>query len=364
MKTASGVDKDEELLRQVHQFYELCSVSVSEEGHIEETLGSLDEWNFDAIVVNEMIGRNALPIIYCRFCAVYDSVGALGIDPELLCNFAKKIQAGYSATARFYGYARGIDMVQSMHYFLLRGMGINWPLAVLDMARFTLFTSALVAHVGNPGYTNEFLIKTRHPRALRYNDHAMTFNHALAYVSQQLYDPETNFMLQWEPGQSERFRSQIILSVMKLELKRHFSELSELNTRLSTDSNFPTDSIDDRNALNGFLLRACDMSWAARPNNVFTRWSERFMDELFRQGDEEKKIGITVSTFCDRDVTVSVKVQLARLLLIVCPFLSAFALIYEQKQWPGAKELQKELIDEGEALNRHLLFTKMNKEPH
>ena len=82
----------------------------------------LDNWNFDAMQVCDMIGRNALPIVFCRFVAIYDFVEVLKVDPELLCNFAKKIQAGYSTSTRFNGYARAIDMVQSMHYFLMRGM--------------------------------------------------------------------------------------------------------------------------------------------------------------------------------------------------------------------------------------------------
>ena len=62
-----------------------------------------------------------------------------------------------------------------------------------------------------------------------------------------------------------------------------------------------------------FLLRACDLSWAARPNTIFMRWSERYMEECFRQGDAEKRIGIPVSAFCDRDATVPDKVGRLRI---------------------------------------------------
>ena len=135
--TASSVDKDDEVGKLVRQFNEFCQVTVSEEGHIDETLMGLDNWNFDAMQVCDMIGRNALPIVFCRFVAIYDFVEVLKVDPELLCNFAKKIQAGYSTSTRFNGYARAIDMVQSMHYFLMRGMGKTWSKGVVDMSRYT-----------------------------------------------------------------------------------------------------------------------------------------------------------------------------------------------------------------------------------
>ena len=37
------------------------------------------------------------------------------------------------------------------------------------------------------------------------------------------------------------------------------------------------------------------------------------MEECFRQGDAEKRIGIPVSTFCDRDATVPDKVGRLRM---------------------------------------------------
>merc|ERR1719321_196755 len=354
--------KDDEYTRNLRTFYELCWISPAEEQHIEETLHALDEWGFDGIQGEEMIGKMAVPIVFCRLATMYDFLGSLSLDSELLCNFTKKVQSGFSEFSLFHGSGRALDMIQAVHYFQLKGLGVNWLNRNVDMLRFTLFTAALVANCGHPGYTTEFLVKTRHLRALRYNDQNILRNHTMAFISQQLSDPETNFALQWEPAQAKHFRELLIRMVLKLDLHRHFQELGELNTKVSSDMSYPQDTLDDRTSMACFALRAADLACRARPNNIYNRWIERHAEENFSQGDMERQFGVSISAFCDRDAVNIDKMEYAVLSIIVSPYLSAFALVFDNRQWPGCKELQKEVIDDGEATNRTLLHEKLVKE--
>jgi len=68
-----------------------------------------------------------------------------------------------------------------------------------------------------------------------------------------------------------------------------------------------------------------------------------------------------VSTFCDRDVVQPDKVELSILMIMTTPFLSAFALVFDNKNWPGAKELEKDVVNECEN-NRLHLMAKLSKE--
>merc|ERR1719326_2458936 len=83
----SGTDREEEVARQVRQFYEMSYISVTEEQHIEETLTEFDAWNFDAMTIHEMIGKIATTVIFCRLVALYDLVQSLGLDADNLSNF-------------------------------------------------------------------------------------------------------------------------------------------------------------------------------------------------------------------------------------------------------------------------------------
>merc|ERR1719331_1417413 len=357
----SGTDREEEVARQVRQFYEMSFITVTEEQHIEETLADFDAWNFDAMAVHEMIGKIATTVIFCRVVALYDLVHSLSLDAEKLANFAKKIQSSFSPNVRFNGATRALDMIQAVHYFHVRGLGGGWSTYSSDRGTLALFTGALVAHCCNPGFTNDFLVKTRHPRALRYNDNAIILNYTLAFVSQTLREKDSNFLAQWSSSSVSRFRAMLIDMVLKLDITRHFPQLGELSTKLSTDQNFPNDIPAERASMYAFSLRAANLAWCARPVNTFSKWSERHIEELFLQGDLEKQVGVLVSTFCDRDVVQPDKVELSILMIMVTPFLSAFALVFDNKNWPGAKELQKDVMGECEA-NRLHLHAKLTKE--
>jgi hypothetical protein len=357
----SGTDREEEIARQVRQFYEMNFITVTEEQHIEETLQDFDAWNFDAVAVNEMIGKIATQVIYCRMVAVYDLVQTISLDAEKLANFAKKIQSSFSPNVRFNGATRALDMIQAVHYFHVRGLGGGWSTYSSDRGTLALFTGALVAHCCNPGFTNDFLVKTRHPRALRYNDNAIILNYTLAFVSQTLREKDSNFLAQWSSSSVSRFRAMLIDMVLKLDITRHFPQLGELSAKLSTDQNFPNDIPAERNSMYAFSLRAANLAWCARPVSTFQKWSERHIEELFTQGDLEKQVGVLVSTFCDRDVVQPDKVELSILMIMTTPFLSAFALVFDNKNWPGAKELEKDVVNECEN-NRLHLMAKLSKE--
>merc|ERR1712139_364707 len=124
---------------------------------------------------------------------------------------------------------------------------------------------------------------------------------------------------------------------------------------------FPERHPGERNSMYAFSLRAANLAWCARPVSTFTKWSERHIEELFTQGDLEKQVGVLVSTFCDRDVVQPDKVELSILMIMVTPFLSAFALVFDNKNWSGAKELQKDVVGECEN-NRLHLMAKLSKE--
>merc|ERR1711966_51405 len=90
-------------------------------------------------------------------------------------------------------------MLHAIHYFANHGLTDLLP----PFELFTLFFSALAVHFSHPGLSSEFLIKTRHPRALRYNDQAVVENYNMSRTAMMLMDPECNFLLQWEASRAE-----------------------------------------------------------------------------------------------------------------------------------------------------------------
>lgn len=50
-------------------------------------------------------------------------------------------------------------------------------------------------------------------------------------------------------------------------------------------------------------LHACDVGNPVRPFNISKQWSHLVLDEFWKQGDQEKAVGLPVSFLCDRNTT-------------------------------------------------------------
>jgi len=64
-----------------------------------------------------------------------------------------------------------------MHYFMSIG-GLQSGLKKLDL--FSVFIANIIHDYEHPGYSNQFVVRTKHPIALRYSDQFVLENHHLA----------------------------------------------------------------------------------------------------------------------------------------------------------------------------------------
>ena len=76
-------------------------------------------------------------------------------------------------------------------------------------------------------------------------------------------------------------------------------------------------------ALFKVILKCADVSHPARHLDMHLKWSSRCFDEFFRQGDEEKRLGLAVSPFMDRDATKLGGAQLGFIEFICIPVFEA-----------------------------------------
>ena len=77
------------------------------------------------------------------------------------------------------------------------------------------------------------------------------------------------------------------------------------------------------------LIHSADVSNPSKPLNIYKNWAKRCVDEFFRQGDMEKKLGIPVSFNCDRETVSLAQSQLGFIDAIVFPLFSVLVEFFE-----------------------------------
>jgi len=200
---------------------------------INETLRHFDTWNMDMQPLVQLVDDKgiALPIVFLQCVLRRDLQQSLHLDFELLFNISQHVEAVSNEYLRFNTPAQLCVSVHSA-YYLVNNM---FEKLIDDFEMFAVFFTLMISKYQHPGLTNEFLVKTRHGRALRYNDSSVQESYVCAQVTKLLRDPEYNFLLLLEEIHVEAFRKLIISLVLKLDIAKHFDFLSRLQTKLASD---------------------------------------------------------------------------------------------------------------------------------
>jgi hypothetical protein len=80
-----------------------------------------------------------------------------------------------------------------MHYLVSQG-NLNKTMKKEDL--LTMFLADMIHDYEHPGYVNQFVVRTKHPLAIRYNDISVLENHHIAAAFQIINSDENNFFKQ------------------------------------------------------------------------------------------------------------------------------------------------------------------------
>jgi cAMP-specific phosphodiesterase 4 len=75
------------------------------------------------------------------------------------------------------------------------------------------------------------------------------------------------------------------------------------------------------------LVHCSDLSNPTKPLELYRNWTDRIMEEFFRQGDLERDQGLDISPMCDRHTATVEKSQVLGFICTVTHALSILTLI-------------------------------------
>ena len=131
------------------------------------TVANLRSWGFDVFAAAEAHPTEVMATVGF---ALYQDAGLVEhfqLDPAKLVKFLAEVERGYLPTNSYHNHLHGLDVGQSMHFFLAAaGLGA----AMLPTERLAALTAALVHDMGHWGLNNGWLVATEDPLALMYNN--------------------------------------------------------------------------------------------------------------------------------------------------------------------------------------------------
>ncbi|KAI8823032.1 uncharacterized protein EV422DRAFT_565895 [Fimicolochytrium jonesii] len=182
------------------------------------------------------------------------------------------------------------------------GGAINTNLSDLEL--FASYIAAAIhgKNVNHPGLNNKFLIETHDPLAVLYNDRSVLENHHLATAFSIMYQEDTNIVENFSLDDAHKFRELVISMVLATDVTNHFTKLAMFKNKLSAPGAFdPANNTEDRNLFLEMAIKCADVSNLSREWPVYFEWLNRLILEFLNQGDEERRRGMPVSPFMDRE---------------------------------------------------------------
>mmetsp|Transcript_4455 Transcript_4455/g.4293 ORF Transcript_4455/g.4293 Transcript_4455/m.4293 type:complete len:505 (+) Transcript_4455:533-2047(+) len=325
---------------------------------IDETLEKINDWNWDLMKFASVTGELCFPILCLKLFLKYDVYKSFDdINHDKWLNYLSALYMGYTFQNPYHRPEHILDTVHATHYFY-KTAGFETLLTTQDIV--IGFVAAFIHDYEHPGLTNQFLIRTKHPKAIRYSDMSPLEEHHVAAAFKLMHSDNEYDIFDFVVDESSKrlIRKMIIYMVIHTDLAYHFEMVNGIQAKILSDQ-FPKDTVEDRLDIMTFALHCADICKPARSWFIYRMWIDNMMEEFFLQGKMEKELGIPVSAFMDEESTNKERVQLTYIDYIVKESLDILNIISPSPDYENV--IQRDLI-ESLNLNRRNLQKKIDGE--
>ena len=292
---------------------------------------NIESKNFNIFEFEEKIGKKnilpALSIYVFNYHELFDLIPYNKFE-----HFVYKISQGYKRENPYHTDLHAADMVQSIFIYNIFSK-FDDILNLVELDLISIFVSAIIHDYGHPGLNNNYLIKSKDELAIRYNDISVLENY---HVSESfriiLKESENNIFIKLSEDDFKLCRKNIIECVLGTDMTLHNKKYQAFKRRLQTENIKKGENVenlfmnlDPINSYNlkveflSFIIHAADISNPTKPLPIYKEWAQRCVDEFFKQGDLEKKNGLSISFNCDRNTVSLSQSQLGFMDVIVSP---------------------------------------------
>ncbi|OAF66264.1 putative 3',5'-cyclic phosphodiesterase pde-3 [Intoshia linei] len=253
------------------------------------------------------------------------------IPTDKFINYFHDLEYNYGNN-HYHNRMHAADVTQVIYYFIsneLPSIDSNESKSYVfsPIELMSLITAAAQHDFNHPGKTNAFMVATQSPLAILYNDRSvLEFHHAAESWNLYLSNEKYSWLENLSDTDFKKFRFLSTEAILSTDLKRHFEIIAQFSSKDVVDWN----SEVDRMMISNMLIKMADISGPTKPLNTHTHWTNLICKEFYDQGDEEEKLGLSISTYMDKNNPQLALLQynfINNLVLPLCHTLSTFGLL-------------------------------------
>ncbi|XP_051573249.1 cAMP-specific 3',5'-cyclic phosphodiesterase 4A-like isoform X1 [Myxocyprinus asiaticus] len=318
-------------------------VKTEQEDALARELNDLDKWGLNIFHVANYSNNRPLSCIMFAIFQERDLLKTFRIPVDTFITYVMTLEDHYHANVAYHNSLHAADVTQSTHV-LLSTPALDAVFTDLEILA-ALFAAA-IHDVDHPGVSNQFLINTNSELALMYNDESVLENHHLAVGFKLLHEENCDIFQNLTKRQRQSLRKLVIDMVLATDMSKHMSLLADLKTMVETKKVTSSgvlmlDHYNDRIQVLRNMVHCADLSNPTKPLAVYRQWTERIMEEFFRQGDKERERGMEISPMCDKHTASVEKSQVGFIDYIVHPLWETWGDLVH----PDAQEILDTLED-------------------
>ncbi|KAJ3374683.1 hypothetical protein GGF31_006580 [Allomyces arbusculus] len=305
---------------------DVFKLAPSVAARIRDMLDLATTWDFDVFQFTDL--TNGHPLLFMAYYAIkkFKLLDELHVEEITLLQYLDEIEVMYQ-DAPYHNHIHAADMLQAMWVFL---QDDRLKAACSPLELLAVILSCTIHDVDHPGVSNAFIVKSRHPLALLYSDTSvLEFHHAATGISiaerRQLFH-------KLPPGVYDDLRKLMIELVMATDMAKHFEFLNKFKSHLAAAADRPDalalDKPDTKLLVLEVAMKCSDLSNPTRPRPTSLEWTHRIMEEFYLQGDQERSLGLPISKFMDRHLSMDenvAKCQASFIDVIVAPLYQAWS---------------------------------------
>ena len=220
---------------------------------------NIDSWNFNIFSLKAETLNSELIAIMIYFFNRYN-FNQLGFHLPEYTNFFLEIQAGNSKNP-YHNSTHASDVAQCLH-FLLYSCDLSVKLDLSLDYKTLSFISTGIHDFKHPGLSNNFLIKSKHKLARRYNDKAILENYHISCAFKLIYsNPNADLFTGIDANRQKFYRKIIIELILATDFSRHSEDF--LKAQKITDKEIIDEG--EKIVLLASIIHTCDISNPSRP---------------------------------------------------------------------------------------------------